>query len=85
MVSHFVFVHYRDIHRAAPAAKTTSNTGTFYSLDFENPEKIKNKKILLVDDVFTTGATVNECSRILLKNKAADVEIFTFARAIDRQ
>ena len=51
----------------------------------KNPEKIKNKKILLVDDVFTTGATVNECSRILLKNKAADVEIFTFARAIDRQ
>ena len=50
-----------------------------------DPEKIKNKKILLVDDVFTTGATVNECARILLKSKAADVEVFTFARAIDRQ
>lgn len=50
-----------------------------------NSEKIKNKKILLVDDVFTTGATVNECARILLKNKAADVKVFTFARAIDRQ
>jgi ComF family protein len=51
----------------------------------KNPEKIKNKKILLVDDVFTTGSTVNECARILLKNKAADVEVFTFARATDRQ
>lgn len=45
------------------------------------PEKIKNKKILLVDDVFTTGATVNECARVLLKNQASEVEIFTFARA----
>lgn len=47
------------------------------------PEKIKNKKILLVDDVFTTGATVNECSRILVKSQAAEVAVFTFARAID--
>ena len=47
------------------------------------PEKIKNKKILLVDDVFTTGATVNECARILVKNKASRVDVFTFARAID--
>ena len=47
-------------------------------------EKVKNKKILLVDDVFTTGATVNECARILLKNKAEEVEVFTFARAINR-
>ena len=47
------------------------------------PEKIKNKKVLLVDDVFTTGATVNECARVLRKNKAALVDVFTFARAID--
>lgn len=51
----------------------------------KNPEKIKNKKILLVDDVFTTGATVNECARILLQSKASDVEVFTFARAMNRQ
>ena len=48
----------------------------------KQPEKIKNKRILLVDDVFTTGATVNECARILMKNKAAEIEIFTFARAV---
>jgi len=47
------------------------------------PAKIRNKRILLVDDVFTTGATVNECARILVKNKAADIEVFTFARAVD--
>ena len=48
-----------------------------------NPAKIKNKTVLLVDDVFTTGATVNECARILVKSKAAQVDVFTFARAID--
>jgi ComF family protein len=47
------------------------------------PEKIKDKKILLVDDVFTTGATVNECARVLHRSRAAAVDVFTFARAVD--
>jgi ComF family protein len=47
------------------------------------PEKIYNQKILLVDDVFTTGATVNECARVLVKNMAAEVDVFTFARVTD--
>ena len=47
------------------------------------PEKIKNKKILLVDDVFTTGATVNECARVLMRGQASEVVVFTFARAIN--
>jgi len=51
----------------------------------KNPDKVKNKRILLVDDVFTTGSTVNECANILLQNKAAEVEVFTFARAADQQ
>jgi ComF family protein len=40
------------------------------------------KRILLVDDVFTTGATVNECARVLLKGGANQVDVFTVARAI---
>ena len=48
------------------------------------PEKIKNKIILLVDDVFTTGTTVNECARVLRKNKAATVNVFTFARVVNQ-
>ena len=47
------------------------------------PGKIKDKTVLLVDDVFTTGATVNECARVLVKNQAAVVDVFTFARAAD--
>jgi ComF family protein len=48
-----------------------------------NPEKsIKNKTILLVDDVYTSGATVNECSRTLRRGGAAAVYVVTLARAV---
>lgn len=50
------------------------------SFSVKQPEKVKNKKILLIDDVFTTGSTVNECARILHRAGAGQVEIFTLAR-----
>ncbi len=39
---------------------------------------IKDKKILLIDDIFTTGSTVNEVSRILTLNGASSVGVLTF-------
>lgn len=44
-----------------------------------NKENIDEKSILLIDDIFTTGSTVNECSRILLENGATDVYVATLA------
>lgn len=44
------------------------------------PESIKNKKILLVDDVFTTGATVEECSKTLKEAGAKEVWAVLVAR-----
>jgi len=38
------------------------------------------KTVLLVDDVFTTGATAAECARTLLNAGAAAVRVFTLAR-----
>lgn len=46
----------------------------------QNSEEIYNKKILLVDDIFTTGNTANECSKILIENSAKKVGIFTIAK-----
>lgn len=46
-----------------------------------NTDDIKGKSILLVDDVFTTGATVAECSRVLKHAGAKSVSVATVARA----
>jgi ComF family protein len=45
------------------------------------PEKLRDRSILLVDDVMTTGATAGECTRILLRAGAKEVFVATVARA----
>ncbi len=44
------------------------------------PELVRGKHILLIDDVFTTGATVRECAKVLRKAGARQVDILTVAR-----
>ncbi|MFZ5449257.1 MAG: ComF family protein [Thermodesulfobacteriota bacterium] len=44
------------------------------------PALIKGKNILLLDDVYTTGATVRECAKVLLRAGARQVEVLTVAR-----
>lgn len=47
-----------------------------------NPKiTVAGKTIVLVDDVLTTGATTNACSRALLENGAREVKVLTFAKA----
>ncbi len=46
------------------------------------PDEVADKRILLVDDVFTTGTTVNECAKTLRKAGAGDVYVTTLARTI---
>ena len=43
---------------------------------------VKGKCLLLVDDVYTSGATVNECSRVLKQGGARQVFVLTLARAV---
>ena len=47
-----------------------------------NKEEVANKAVLLVDDVFTTGATANVCAQALFKTGAKSVLIITFAHSI---
>ncbi len=44
------------------------------------PDKINNKTVLLIDDVFTTGATSSECAKALKNNGAKHIEVLTLAR-----
>jgi ComF family protein len=50
--------------------------------NIKGPGFIKGRRIVLVDDVLTTGATSNECARVLKKAGAARVEVLTLARTI---
>lgn len=47
------------------------------------PHEIVDRRILLIDDVFTTGTTVNECAKTLKKAGAASVTVLTLARTVD--
>jgi ComF family protein len=46
------------------------------------PEIVKSREVLLVDDVYTTGATVSECARVLLRAGATKVWVATVARTL---
>ena len=52
------------------------------AFEVQDQAAIEGKAVVLVDDVYTTGATVNECSRALLKAGAARVAVLTVARAL---
>ena len=48
-----------------------------------NPAKsVEGKAVLLIDDVYTSGATVNECSRALKRGGAKEVSVLTLARTV---
>lgn len=49
------------------------------AFDIINKKNINNKNVLLIDDIFTTGATVDQCSKVLIENGAQNVYIATFA------
>lgn len=67
-------------HRAGMDAKSRrkSVAGAF---EVRAPKLISDRRVLLIDDVFTTGATVSECATVLKAAGATDVYVLTIARA----
>jgi len=48
----------------------------------DRPDRVQGLNILLVDDVMTTGATVNEAAKMLKRSGAGEIHVFTLARAL---
>jgi ComF family protein len=53
--------------------------GTFHVI---GKEELSGLSVLLIDDVYTTGATVNECSKVLLRGGAKKVDVLTLAHVL---
>lgn len=74
------------LRREIDTAPQTSLSGKARRQNLKNAfaiwesEEIRGKNLVLVDDVFTTGTTVNECARVLKKAGASRVEVLTLAR-----
>jgi predicted amidophosphoribosyltransferase len=55
--------------------------GAFRAPEDAKP-RLKDKRVLLVDDVITTGATANAAARALLRGGARAVDVLAFARVV---
>ncbi|MEO6666301.1 MAG: ComF family protein [Nitrospiria bacterium] len=55
-------------------------TNVRHAFAVRHPEQVSGRRLLVVDDVLTTGATVNECARVLCAAEAEAVFIVTLAR-----
>ncbi len=62
--------------------KTQRKDNVSHAFSINSKYNIKGKNILLVDDVFTTGATANSIAEILKKKQADKVYVFTIGRAL---
>jgi len=62
-------------------AEREQNTKNAFRIKNENAKKIiKQKNVLVFDDIYTTGSTFNECKRVLLENGAKSVGAFMIAK-----
>jgi competence protein ComFC len=66
---------------STPAERRSNLTGAFV---LAGPNIVEGKRVLLVDDVLTTGATVTTCSALLRRGGAKSVTVLTLAR-VDRR
>ena len=64
------------------AGERAKNVSKAFSINPRHLERLRGRAIVLIDDVLTTGATVRECSDVLLKAGASSVNVLTIARAI---
>ena len=76
-------IRIRDNPAQTSLPRSTRLTNLRRTFQVRRPEAVRARRILLVDDVLTTGTTLNECAKALRKAGAGDVYAVTLARAVD--
>jgi ComF family protein len=64
-------------------AQRATNVQGAFKVSPDRAAEIQGRHVILVDDVLTSGATVDACARSLLRAKAAQVDVLVFARVVD--
>ena len=64
-------------------SERASNVQGAFKVGSERKAEIEGRRVVLVDDVLTSGATVDACARALLRAKASQVDVLVFARVVD--
>jgi len=75
-----ILVKTKDTEVQSLLTKTQRTENVKNAFAVKNAENIKGKKIILFDDIYTTGATANECSRVLTEAGAEEIMILTIAK-----
>lgn len=76
-------IRVRDNPAQTSLPRSTRLTNLRRAFQVRRSEAVRGRRILLVDDVLTTGTTLNECAKALRKAGAGDVYAVTLARAVD--
>ena len=62
-----------------PIIQRSINSKNVYKLKNLDYQKIQQKSVLIFDDIYTTGSTVNECSRVIKVAGAKGIAVLTIA------
>jgi ComF family protein len=64
-------------------AQRATNVQGAFQVSADRQSEVQGRRIVLIDDVLTSGATADACARALLRAKASQVDVLVFARVVE--
>ena len=64
-------------------SQRATNVQGAFKVSPDRQSLVQGRRVVLIDDVLTSGATVDACARALLRARAASVDVLVFARVVD--
>ncbi|AWD33478.1 Putative ribose-phosphate pyrophosphokinase-like protein [Candidatus Fokinia solitaria] len=79
-LANILIKQYNKIQKNLSEKERVENVKSAFTINKKLLHRIKNEHVLLIDDVMTTGATMQQCTSLLLNNGASFVTILSFAK-----